>query len=378
MALTDTQVRQLRAKLEARHVKTRKADGADLHYVEGWHVIAEANRIFGYDAWDRRTLASRCVWNGAAGAYHEAAYTAKVRVSVRAGDITIVREGSGSGEAKAPTPGQAHELALKGAETDATKRALATFGNPFGLALYDREQIGVRKMRGGKAAPVIGPWVLRSASGRDETSFDQPSAFAAALRQAMSEARDIELLFAIWEQNVETVRALNRSLKQDSLPRSGIAPQLVAHLKHCAVTLVKPENRANEPETISDQRTHNGAGAKIDKSALTISEPKRIRSKEHLRYVAQQPCLICGRSSSHAHHIRFAQSRGLRLKVSDEFTVPLCAIHHQQNHATGNERLWWQEHKIDPLAVAARLWRESQHLPAPDNESLDASGPSEK
>ena len=85
------------------------------------------------------------------GAYHEAAYTAKVRVSVRAGDITIVREGSGSGEAKAPTPGQAHELALKGAETDATKRALATFGNPFGLALYDREQIGVRKARGGKA-----------------------------------------------------------------------------------------------------------------------------------------------------------------------------------------------------------------------------------
>ena len=68
MALTDTQVRQLRAKLEPKHVKTRKANGADLHYVEGWHVIAEANRIFGYDAWDRRTLASRCVWSGAAGA----------------------------------------------------------------------------------------------------------------------------------------------------------------------------------------------------------------------------------------------------------------------------------------------------------------------
>ena len=230
---------------------------------------------------------------------------------MRAGDVTIVREGSGSGEAKAPTPGQAHELALKGAETDATKRALATFGNPFGLALYDREQIGVRKARGGKAAPAIGPWILRSASAGDETSFDQPSAFAAALRQAMSEARDIELLFAIWEQNVETVRALNRSLKQDSLPRSGIAPQLVAHLKHCAVALAKPENRSKEPETTLDQRTHNGVGAKIDKSVLTISEPKRIRSKEHLRFVAQQPCLICGRSPSHAHHLRFAQSRAL-------------------------------------------------------------------
>ena len=306
------------------------------------------------------------MWSGAGGAYQEAAYIAKVRVSVRAGDITIVREGSGSGEAKAPTPGQAHELALKAAETDATKRALATFGNPFGLALYDREQLGVRKMRGGKAAPAIGPFLLRSASGVDEASFDRPSEFAAALHRAMSEARDIELLFAIWEQNVETVRALNRSLKQDSLPRSGIAPQLVAHLKHCAVALVKPENRSKDQrETISDQRTHTGAGTKIDKSVLTISEPKRIRSKEHLRFVAQQPCLICGRSPSHAHHIRFAQSRGLGIKVSDEFTVPLCAIHHQQNHGRGDERLWWQEHKIDPLAVAIRLWRESKHLPAP-------------
>ena len=104
MALTDTQVRQLRAKLEAKHVKTRKANGTDLHYVEGWHVIAEANRIFGYDAWDRRTLASHCVWSGASGPYQAAAYTAKVRVSVRAGDITIVREGSGTGESKAPYP----------------------------------------------------------------------------------------------------------------------------------------------------------------------------------------------------------------------------------------------------------------------------------
>ena len=231
MALSDTQVRQLRAKLEAKHVKTRKANGADLHYVEGWHVIAEANRIFGYDAWDRRTLASRCVWSGASGAYHDAAYIAKVRVSVRAGDITIVREGSGTGEGKAPTPGQAHELALKGAETDATKRALATFGNPFGLALYDREQVGVRKARGEKASPPIGPWVLRSASGAEEASFDKPSEFAGALRKAMTEAHDIELLFAIWEQNVETVRALNRSLKQDA----------VTEVRDCASAREPPE-----------------------------------------------------------------------------------------------------------------------------------------
>ena len=372
MALTDTQVRQLRAKLEAKHVKTRKANGTDLHYVEGWHVIAEANRIFGYDAWDRRTIASHCVWSGASGAYHAAAYTAKVRVSVRAGDVTIVREGSGTGEGKAPTPGQAHEFALKGAETDATKRALATFGNPFGLALYDREQVGVRKARTDKFSPPIGPWVLRTVSGADEASFDKPSEFAGALRKALTEAHDIELLFAIWEQNVETVRALNRSLMQDALPKSGIAPQLVSHLKQCVIALVKPGNRFNGEseggETIPVLRA--STRRKIDKSVLTISEPKRIRCKEHLRFVASQPCLICGRSPSHAHHVRYAQSRGLSLKVSDEFTVPLCAIHHRNIHTTGKEQEWWHERNIDPLKVASALWQHSRERYPRDEADL--------
>jgi len=368
MAFTEAQVKSLEAKLSAKRIKTRQANGVTLAYVEGWHVIAEANRIFGYDAWDRRTRTNSCVWTGSKGGFYHAAYTAKVRVSVRAGDTIIVREGSGTGEGKALTPGQAHELALKAAETDATKRALATFGNPFGLALYDHEQAGVRKVRNGKASSArdlpTGPWILRSATGVVAESFDKADEFAEGLRKAMREAQDIELLFAIWEQNVETVRALNKCLKQDALPRSGIAPQLVAHLKDCAIALVKSGNGSADDSNAAKGKTdlrlskHSGH-QKIDKSVLTISEPKRHRSKEHLRFVAGQPCLICGRSPSHAHHVRYAQSRGLSLKVSDEFTVPLCAIHHSQNHATGDERHWWQEHKIDPLPVAHRLWRES-------------------
>ena len=133
MAFTDSQVRQLKAKLNPRYIKTRSANGANLSYVEGWHAIAEANRIFGFDAWDRRTVSTARVWSGASGQYHGAAYTAKVRVSVRAGDVTIVREGSGTGEGRASTPGQAHELALKGAETDATKRRLLLSVIPSGL-----------------------------------------------------------------------------------------------------------------------------------------------------------------------------------------------------------------------------------------------------
>ena len=144
MGFSDTQTRQLRAKLDGKHVKSRKANGTTLHYVEGWHVIAEANRVFGFDAWDRRTLTTRCIWTGMNDKHYATAYTARVRIRVRAGDITIVREGSGTGEGRALTPGEAHEIALKSAETDATKRALATFGNRFGLALYDRAQTGVR------------------------------------------------------------------------------------------------------------------------------------------------------------------------------------------------------------------------------------------
>jgi hypothetical protein len=95
--------------------------------------LLRLNRIFGYDAWDRCTIATSGVWSGTGGAYHGAAYTARVRVSVRTGELSIVREGSGTGEGKAPTPGQAHELALKAAETDATKSP-CYFRNPFGLA----------------------------------------------------------------------------------------------------------------------------------------------------------------------------------------------------------------------------------------------------
>jgi len=375
MAFTEAQVKCLEAKLSAKRIKTRQANGITLAYVEGWHVIAEANRIFGYDAWDRRTRSNNCVWTGTKGEFYHAAYTAKVRVSVRAGDTTIVREGSGTGEGKALTPGQAHELALKAAETDATKRALATFGNPFGLALYDHEQAGVRRARNGKASSMkesaTGPLVLRSATGTPGATFEKAHDFVEALRKAMSDAQDIELLYAIWEQNVETVRALHRHRQGP-----GIAPKLVAHLKDCAIALVNGASNASGAESDESHdrkfkprlaRASQSARPKIDKSVLTISEPKRHRSKEHLRFVAQQPCLVCGRSPAHAHHIRFAQSKGLGLKVSDEFTVPLCAIHHSENHTTGDERRWWQERKIDPLPVALRLWQDTcSAAPAPN------------
>ena len=96
----------------------------------------------------------------------------------------------------------------------------------------------------------------------------------------------------------------------------------------------------------------------IDKSALAISAPRRVRDKEHLRYVASQPCLVCGRSPGHAHHIRFAQPRAMGRKVSDEWTVPLCATHHRALHTVGDEQKWWKERGINPMIHAEQLWLE--------------------
>ncbi len=97
----------------------------------------------------------------------------------------------------------------------------------------------------------------------------------------------------------------------------------------------------------------------IDKSKLAIAEPKRLRDKAHLKFVASQPCLVCGRQPSDPHHLRFAQPRAIGMKVSDEFTVPLCRGHHRQLHQAGNELAWWKGLKIEPLVVAKELWEQT-------------------
>jgi DNA repair and recombination protein RAD52 len=141
MTLNAKQVAELQAPLDRKAVKTRSQAGRSLSYIEGWHAIAEANRIFGFDGWHRETLDLRPVCEPTQNAKGNwvVSYMAKVRVTVG----TIIREGCGFGSGFDKDIGQAHESALKEAETDAMKRALMTFGNPFGLALYDKDQTNV-------------------------------------------------------------------------------------------------------------------------------------------------------------------------------------------------------------------------------------------
>jgi hypothetical protein len=190
VGFSDTQLKLLAGKLNEKHVRTREERGHTLSYVEGWHVIDEANRVFGFDGWDRETVWADCVWSDG-------------RSSPRAGDAVICRDGSGTGHGTGASLGEAHESALKKVETDA-----------------------------------------------------------------------------------------------------------------------------------------------IDKAELMLGAPRRHRDEDHRRFVASLPCLICGRSPTQAHHLRFAQPRSMGTKVSDEFTVPLCALHPRAIHDDGPEEMWWQAHGI--------------------------------
>jgi hypothetical protein len=117
----------------------------------------------------------------------------------------------------------------------------------------------------------------------------------------------------------------------------------------------------SEPQVIATSDSTDADQAKgIDKSILTVAASRRYRNREHLRYVAQQACLICGRKQSDAHHLRYLQPRALGRKASDEFAVPLCRSHHRAVHRASDEQAWWKAAGVDPVKVARQLWRQTR------------------
>ena len=312
MGFSAKQLQALRRNVDHRHVRTREAHGRELSYIAGWYAISQANRIFGFDGWNRETVDSRCVLARENRGTFLAVYIARVRITVRAHGVTIIREGHGTGEGRGASPGEVHDIALKAAETDATKRALATFGKPFGLELYRQTHPAQN--------PLPQPALGNTAPTRfgfhpdDTTPIPRPSRYYGR-RQS------------------PPVTDHFRETKAPERPAS-MAPPLV------------PAVPAPSP-------------GKIDKSALTLAEPRRRRDKEHLRFVATQPCLVCGRQPCDPHHLRFAQPKAMGVKVSDEFTVPLCRGHHRQLHQASNEIAWWKALNIDALPAARQLWEQT-------------------
>jgi hypothetical protein len=144
--------------------------------------------------------------------------------------------------------------------------------------------------------------------------------------------------------------------KMSSLPRS----ETVQVADDAAPTTQVDIVGAHAQETRAKGNDNLDQPSGIDKSVLVIATPRRYRNREHLRYVAQQACLICGRKQSDPHHLRYLQPRALGRKVSDEFTVPLCRSHHRAVHRASDEQAWWKAAGIHPVKVARRLWRQTR------------------
>jgi hypothetical protein len=137
--------------------------------------------------------------------------------------------------------------------------------------------------------------------------------------------------------------------------------ELAFQLKLSALTTEERNMRGRE---VRRTRRRGGGPTAINKTFLALPVPRRIRDREHVKSVAKQACLVCGRYPADAHHLRFAQLQALGRKVSDEFTVPLCRTHHREVHHSGDEAAWWKKAGIDPSITARGLWLEAHPLPA--------------
>ena len=135
---------------------------------------------------------------------------------------------------------------------------------------------------------------------------------------------------------------------------------------------VQPVAAAPDP----NERVNNAISWHIDKSTLPLSEPRRYRDRAHLEFVAGQPCLVCGRSPSDPHHLRFVQPRALGRRVSDEFVAPLCRTHHRALHRRGDEVAWRRSVNLDPATVAQRLWHQTRIYGATAHGNVDMSSSS--
>ena len=260
-----------------------------------------------------------------------AIYSAKVRITVRTADRGHrPRRPWHWRRHRAPSAGEVQDRALKAAETDATKRALATFGKAFGLALYAGDR--------------------RPASGAGN----------AAARAVQTGLASLTASNPVQENTVASAPAAATS----------------------------PTDEVGDEDPAATRLT---ATSRIQKNLLTFSEPERVRDKGHLHYVSAQPCLLCSATPSDPHHLRFAQPRAMARKVGDDFTVPLCRKHHRDLHDSGNEAAWWHDMGIEPLEIARQLWDEGQknqrfcanldldgHEPkiktVPDTASVDQGG----
>ncbi len=275
------QLAALSAPLDRANVRQREQGRGKVAYVEGWVVVAEANRIFGFDGWQRQTVAMRCVAQAERPVGRDqkpgwgVTYAARVRVTVTAGGRPpLIREGSGAGHGIDVDLGQAHESALKEAETDAMKRALMTFGNPFGLALYDKQQRQVSSpavhVDGQKRPPFSRPEPVAPAASTASPAQDRTSTVAPTPSPSAPADPGLAPLAA------ETIQHLHSTLR--ALPRPLLESLTRAFRKRFQV----PEAAVTIADRISQKCHHDWIEAfLVSHREVRSAEPHReVRSAE--------------------------------------------------------------------------------------------------
>jgi hypothetical protein len=214
---------------------------------------------------------------------------------------------------------------------------------------------------GGRGRPILSPEASAEARDRLLREIIKLPSSEVAVEWARNVLPIKNTLTSRDARLVETAFAFRMSALQEQTPkpesaRPGVAAKAGADSSHAVGS--EPREPAN----------------RIDKSVLAFREARRLRDKEHLKYVASRSCLICGRRPSEPHHLRFAQRLAFGRKVSDEFTVPLCRLHHRELHRSGDEPRWWKTARIDPLPIARELWAATRPKTASESD-IGTSGP---
>src|SRR5262249_34712298 len=203
------------------------------------------------------------------------------------------------------------------------------------------------KPQGGFARPILAP--EQSAALRDRL-LDQLAAIRSADEAAIWAQRNLpakNTLTAIDAKIVEErfQDRLSTISDRQAPDRTPDRPPLAVPDKNLVFASRADADTNRKTSTAAKKRSRSGAISALGKTV-------RLRDKEHLKFVLRQPCLVCGRVPSDPHHLTFTQPRGLGYRVSDEFTVPVCRIHHRELHRSGDEAAWWRKLNIDPLPVA--------------------------
>jgi hypothetical protein len=224
------------------------------------------------------------------------------------------------------------------------------------------ENLVVNSKTAGNGGQQVGSDRPAGRSAGNKSASAQPHA---ELSMVLSASLRIELLRQIEGLNSTEEAALwarRRLVAKNQLSAADARQVEEAFTAKLAVIPPESDAKADDVTPVLNAQSLAEKPPQVDKNVPVFPGPRRIRDRDHIRHVIKQPCLICGRRPSDPHHLRFAQSRALGRKVSNEFTVPLCRTHHREVHRCGEEGSWWQKSTIDPLAAARTLWLETHPL----------------